>query len=123
MRPGQLCRKLGSHLLRQLLKEILAKIKTDPDAVDSDEAYHVLNVIHITIDRARFGIRANENRVYPDHTTALADDLDLIVADVALDVVKLSHVRMRNDERFARKLDNVLESLWIDVSKIDEDAK
>src|SRR5205814_3661233 len=51
------------------------------------------------------------------------DDLDLRVADVALDVVKLSHVRVRNDERFARKLDNVLESFWIDVSQIDEDAK
>ena len=123
MRLGQLCRKVGSHLLRQLLKEILAKIKTDPDAVDSDETYHVLNVIHITIERARFRIWTNEDRIYPDNTTALTDDLDLLVADVALDVVKLSHVRVRNDERFARKIDNVLESFWIDVSQIDEDAE
>src|SRR5438874_10863074 len=123
MRRGQLCGKVGSHALGHLLKKILAKIKTDPDTVDSDEIDHVLDVIDITIDRARFGILANKNRVYPDYTTALADDLDLLVADVALDVVKLSRVRVRNDQRFARKLDNVLESLWIDVRKIDEDAQ
>src|SRR6266404_8608458 len=103
MRRGQLCRKFGSHLLRQLLKEILAKIKTDPHAVDSDQAYHVLNVIHITIDRAGFGIRTNENRIYPHNATALTDNLDLLVADVALDVVKLSYVSVRNDERITRK--------------------
>jgi len=84
------------------LKKILAKIKTDPDTVDSDEIDHVLDMIDITIDRARFGILANENRIYPHNTTALTDNLDLRVADVALDVVKLSHVRVRNDEWFAR---------------------
>src|SRR5262245_28422125 len=123
MRLGQLCRKLRLYLLRQLLEEILAEIKTDPDAVDSNQAYHVFDVIDITIKRARFGIRTNENSVYPDNTAALADDLDLRVADVALDVVKLSRIRVRNDERFARKIDNVLESFWIDVGKIDEDTK
>src|SRR5262249_7679445 len=99
------------------------EIKTDPDAVDSNQAYHVFDVIDITIKRARFGIRTNENRVYPDNTAALADDLDLLVADVALDVVKLSCIRVRNDKRFACKTDNVLESFWIDVGKIDEDAE
>ena len=123
MWSGQFCSKLVAHLLRQLLEEILAKIKTDPDAVDSDQAYHVLDVIDITINRARFAIRTYENRIYPDDTTALTDDLDLLVADVALDAVKLSHVGVRNDERFARKTDNVLESLWIDVRKIDDDAE
>src|SRR5207249_2162657 len=123
MRRGQLCTKLGPHFLRQLLEEILAKITTDRDAVDSDQAYHVLNVIHITIERAGFGIWTNENRIYPHNATALTDNLDLLVADVALDVVKLSHVRMRNDERFGGKIDNLLESFWIDMSKINENAK
>src|SRR5207249_457784 len=63
------------------------------------------------------------NRIYPHNATALTDNLDLLVADVALDVVKLSHVRMRNDERFGGKIDNLLESFWIDMGKIDEDAK
>src|ERR1700757_3216396 len=99
---GQLCSKLGPHLRRQLLEEIFAKIKTDPDAVDSDQTYHVLNVIDVTIEGAAFRIPTNENRVYPDNTAALADDLDLLIADVALDIVKLSRVRVRNDERFAR---------------------
>src|ERR1700720_1038981 len=123
MRLGQLCGKLGPHLRRQLLEEILTKIKTNADAVDSDQAYYVLDVVDITIERARFGIRTNENRVYPDNTTALTDDLHLLVADVALDVVELPYVRVRNDERFARKTDNVLESPWIDMRKIDEDAE
>src|SRR5207247_504962 len=61
--------------------------------------------------------------IYPDNATAFPDNRDLLVADVALDVVKLSYVRVRNDERFVRKIDNVLESFWIDVSQIDEDAK
>src|ERR1041385_3856079 len=102
MRRGQFCGELGPRLLRQLLEEIFAEIKTDPDAVDSNQAYHVFDVIDITIDRARCGIRTNENCVYPNNATALADDLNLLVADVALDVVKLSHVRVRHDERFAR---------------------
>src|SRR4029453_117087 len=115
MRRGQLCGELGSHALRQLLKEIFAKIKTDPDAVDSGQAYHVLDMIDITIDCARLRIRTNENRIYADNAAAFSDHLDLLVADVALDVVKLSHVGVRNNERFARKIDNILESLWINM--------
>src|SRR5205809_7474371 len=102
MRLGQLCTKLGPHFLRQLLEEIFAKIKTDPDAVDADQAYHVLNMIHITIERAGFGIWTNENRIYPHNATALTDNLDLLVADVALDVAKFSRIRVRHDEWFAR---------------------
>src|SRR5437773_5266587 len=102
MRLGQLCSQLGPHLLRQLLEEILAKIKTDSDAVDADQAYHILDVMHITIERARFGIPTNENCVYPDNAAAFADDFDLLVADVALDVAKFSRIRVRNDEWFAR---------------------
>src|SRR5260370_40236153 len=102
MRRGQLCSELSPHLLRQLLKEIFAKIKTDSDAGDADQAYHVFGVIHVTIERARFGIRTDKNRVYPDNTTALTDDLDLLVADVTIDVVKLSCVRVRTAERFTR---------------------
>src|SRR5438094_8967487 len=102
MRRGQLCGKVGSHALGHLLKKILAKIKTDPDAIDSDQAYHVLDVIDIPIQRAAFGIPANENCVYSNDTAALADDLDLLVADIAFDVVEFSRIRMRNDECFAR---------------------
>src|SRR5215467_13487224 len=102
MRRGQLCTKLSPHVLRQLLEEILAKIKTDPDAVDADQAYHVFDVIHITIERTHFAIPTNQDRVYPDDTAALADDLDLLVADVAFDVAKFSRVRVRHDEWFAR---------------------
>ena len=89
---GQLRGELGSHALRQLLEEVLAKIKTNPDAADSRKAYNVLDMVDITIDGARFRVGTNENRIYTDNTTALADDLDLLVADVALDFIKLSHV-------------------------------
>ena len=102
MRRGQLCSELSLHLLGQLLQEILAKILTNPDAVNAYEIDHVLDMIDITIDRARFRIWSNKDCIYPDNTAALPDDLDLLVADVALDVIKRSHVSMRNDEQFAR---------------------
>src|SRR5215469_6010471 len=102
MRCGQFCGEVGSHALGHLLKEIFAKVKTDSDAVDADQAYHVLDVIQITIQSARFCIPTNKNRVYPNNTTTLTDDFDLLVADVAFDIVKLSRVRVRNDEWFAR---------------------
>src|SRR5437899_10624330 len=68
MWSGQFCSKLVAHLLRQLLEEIRAKIKTDPDAVHSDQAYHLLDVIHITINRARFATRTYDDRSEPDDT-------------------------------------------------------
>ena len=83
----------------------------------------MLDMIDITIDRARLRVWANENRIEPDHAAALTNDLDLFVGDVALDVVKLSRVGVRNNERFARQIDNVLESPWVNVRKIDEDAE
>src|SRR5438876_9408728 len=92
MWSGQFCSKLVAHLLRQLLEEILAKIKTDPDAVDSDQDYHVLDVSDITINRARYGSRTNENRNYHDDHTALTHDLEFRVADVALDALNISQV-------------------------------
>src|SRR5437867_3964764 len=115
MRRGQLCGELGPHVLRQLLEEIFAEIKTDPDAVDSNQTYHVLNVVDITIERAGFGTRTNENRIYPDNATAFPDNRDLLVADVALDVVKLSCVRVRNDERLRseeRRVGKECRSRW-----------
>src|SRR4030095_6986032 len=123
MRRGQLCGELGSHALRQLLEEIFAKIKTDADTVDSGQAYHVFDVIDITIDRARLRIRTNENRIYADNAVTFSDHRDLFVGDVALDIIKLSHVSVRNNERFARKIDNVLESLWINVCQVDDDTE
>src|SRR5205814_175984 len=43
-------------------------------------------------------------------------------ADVALDVVKFSRVRVRNDQRLLRKIDNLFETARIDVGEIDDDA-
>src|SRR5262249_18546655 len=123
MRLSQLRGKLSPHLFRQLLEEIFAKIKTDPDPVDSDQTHHVLDVIDITIQRGRFGIRTDKNRIYPDNAAALTDDHDLLIADVALDVVKISSIRVRNDKWLAREADDVLKSLWIDVREIDYDAE
>src|SRR5207253_10376648 len=105
MRRGQLCSELSLHLLGQLLQEILAKIKTNPDAVDADEIDHVLDMIDITIDGARFRSWSKKAWIYSENTAALPDDLDLLVADVALGVIERAHVSVRIGEQFVRELE------------------
>jgi hypothetical protein len=53
----------------------------------------------------------------------LADHPDLFIGDVALDIVKFPGVRVRNNERLRRQIDNLFEAGRIDVGKIDNDAE
>src|SRR6266498_2769468 len=80
-------------------------------------------MIDVTVERALLLIRIDQNRIDTDHPATFADHFDLVVADVALHVVKLSRVRVRNDQRLARKIDNLFETRRIDVGKIDNDAE
>src|ERR1700676_5365766 len=75
------------------------------------------------IERALFLVRADQDRVYADYAAALADHFDLFVADVALDVVELARVGVRDDQRFRRKIDNLFEAFRVDVGKIDENIE
>ena len=67
-----------------------------------DEIGDVFQVIDIPIERRLFLFRADEDRVDPNDATARTNHFDLLVAHVALDVVKAARVRVRDDERFGR---------------------
>src|SRR3984893_1328859 len=123
MRRSQLGRELLDHARRQLLKEIFAKVEANTDAIDADERDHMLDMIDIMIDRGLFLVLTDQDRVDANYSAALPDDLDLVIADVALDIVKLARVRMRNDQRLCRKIDNLVDPLRINVGKIDQNAE
>ena len=80
-------------------------------------------MIEVSIEGRVFLARADQDRVDPDHAAAFADHFDLFVANVALDVVKLPGVRVRNDQRLSRKIDNLFEPGRINVGKIDNQAE
>src|ERR1700730_2150035 len=109
--------------IRPLPVNEFEEIETDSDTVDSDQASNVLDVVDVTIERRRLLVRANQNRIHTDHATASADHLDLLIADVALDVVKFPGVRVGNNQRFGCEIDNLLEAGRIDVGQIDNDAE
>src|SRR6266404_1733185 len=123
MRHCQFRLDLFPNVFRQLLEQVFAKIETDSDAVDANQADHVFDVINIAVDRRVFGGRADENRVYSDNAGALPDRFDLVVANVALDVVKFSRVGMRNNQRLLGKIDNLVKTFRIDVRQIDNNAE
>ena len=56
-------------------------------------------MIDITVERGFFLLWTNEDGVDPDDPTARADHFDLLVADVALDVVIAPRIGMGNDQR------------------------
>ena len=72
----------------------LEKIEPDADPVNTDEVSDVFDVIDVTIERAFFfrwadqhGVNANDTAPFPDH-------FDLLIADVAFDIVIFSRVRV-----------------------------
>src|SRR5439155_8155591 len=98
----------------------LKEIETDADPVDADQARNMLDVVDVAIERALFFLRADEHRISADHSAAFADRLDLLVADIALDIVIFSRVRMRHDGWLGRYGQYVFESGRADVRKIDD---
>src|ERR1043165_9800410 len=101
----------------------LEKIKADSNAIDSDEIGDVFDVIDVTIERGFLLFWADENRIDSDHTTTFADHFDLLIADIALYVVKFSRVRVRNDERLGREIDNFAKAGGINMSEVEDDAE
>src|ERR1044072_1711307 len=101
----------------------LEKIKADSHAIDSDEIGDVFDVINVTIERGFLLVRTDENRINSDYTAPFADHFDLLIAHVALYVVEFSRVRVRNDERLGREIDNFSKAGGINMSEIDDDAE
>ena len=59
----------------------------------------VLDVIDIAIERAFFCSRADQDRIYADHSAPFADHLDLFITDVAFDVVIAAGVSVGHNRR------------------------
>ena len=83
----------------------------------------MLDVIDITIECRFFCARAHQHSVYSNHPAPFADHFDLLVADVALDVVITPRIRVRNDGGSSRELQNFFEARRVDVGQIDNQTK
>ena len=110
MRRCELCGELFLRRLRPLAVDKLKEIKPNPDSIDANQIGYVLDVIDVTIERALFFLWTHEHGIYADHAAPFADHLDLLVADVALDVVVAPDVRVRNDGRLCRHRQNLVET-------------
>src|SRR5437763_12519822 len=87
-------RQLFFRLFRPLTINELEEIEADGDTFDTNQIYDVLDVIDITVERALFFLRAHENGIYANHSAPFTDHLNLLVTDIALDVVIPSRVGM-----------------------------
>src|SRR6267142_4313628 len=119
MRSCKFCGELFSCRFRPLPVNELEKVETDSDPVDADQVFYVLDVIDVAIEGAFFFLWAHQYGINADHAAPFADHLDLLVTDIALDIVIFSGVRMRNDRRLGRYRQNVLKPGGTDMRKID----
>src|SRR4030095_8135580 len=94
MRSCKFCGELFLCRFRPLPINELKKVETDSNPFDADQVFHVLDVIDVAIERAFVFLWTDECGVNADHAAALPDHLDLLVTDIALDVVKFSGVCM-----------------------------
>ena len=92
MRCGKFRGELFLPRFRPLAINELEEIEPDTDAIDADQIRDMFDVIDITIERALFFPRANEDGINADHAAPFADHLDLLVTDVALDVVIVADI-------------------------------
>src|SRR6267142_3555778 len=87
MRLGQFRGQFEPSVFRPLPIDELEEIETDSNGLDPDEIDYVLNVIDIAIEGRLLFLGTDEHGIYTNHATSLPNHSDLLVADVALDVV------------------------------------
>src|SRR5207244_6239156 len=122
VRIGKLLVKLHPFVFRPAPVNEFEEIETDTNAVDADQVYDVGDVIDIAIEGRIFFFWTNKNRIDSDHAAARAHHFNLLVADVALDVVVLARVSVRNNHRSSGVFQNVVETGRVDVRKIENHA-
>ena len=83
----------------------------------------MLDVIDVTIHRAFFFLRAHQHGIYADDPTAFTDHVDLLIANVALDVVIAADICVRHDGWLCNDGQNFVKTGWVDVCKINDHAK
>src|SRR6185312_14847284 len=91
--------KLHPFVFRPAPINEFEEIETDTNAVDANQLYDVGDVIDIAIEGRIFFFWTNKNRIDSDHAAARAHHFNLLVADVALDVIVLARVGVRNNHR------------------------
>ena len=79
----------------------------------------MFNVVDVAIESRLFFTRTYQHSINANDSVLFANHFDLLIADVAFDIVVFSRVRVRNNYRFARQSNDLLESSGIDVGKID----
>jgi len=119
MRRGEFCSEVFLSRLRPLAIDEFEKIKSDSDAVDANDIGNMLHVIDVTIHGAFLFLRANEHGIYADDAAAFPDHFDLLIANVALDVVIAADICVRHDGWLCCDGQNFVETRWVDVRKIN----
>ncbi len=99
------------------------KSKPIPTPINPDQVNDVLEVIDVTVERGLRFRAAGEDGVDPDDAAARADHPDLLVAQVALDVVKAARVAVRDDQRLAGQRADFLEAGGVDVRQVEDDPE
>src|SRR6266480_776854 len=114
--------KLHPFVFRPAPVNEFEEIETDTNAVDANQVYDVGEVIDIAIEGRIFFFWTNKNRIDSDHAAARPHHFNLLVAHVALDVVVLARVGVRNNHRSGGVFQNVVEAGRVDVRKIENHA-
>src|SRR5216117_829920 len=122
MRCGEFCGKLLLPRLRPLAIDEFKEIEADSDAVDADQIGDMLDVIDVTIHGAFFFPGAYQHGIYADYAAAFADHLDLLIANVALDVVIAADICVRHDGWLCCNRQNFVKPSWVDMCEINYHA-
>src|SRR2546423_694302 len=123
MGVGEFLLKRDLLLLGPLPVNELKKIEADRDALNPDQIADVPDVVDVTVEGRFVLVRTNEDGVDADDATPRADRLDLIVGNVAFDIIVLPRVGVRDDHWLRRDFDNVVETRRTDVREVDNDPE
>src|SRR4029453_87766 len=123
MRRCKLFGELFFRRVRPLAIDKLKEIKSNTDSINANQIGNVFDVVDVAIESAFFFFWTYQHRVNANHTVPFPDHFDLVIADVALDIVITPDVGVRNNWWPCCDRQNVVETGWIDVSKIDNHAE
>src|SRR5438034_8183983 len=80
-------------------------------------------MIDVMVERAFFFSRAYKNGIDADYAAPFTDHLNLLITDVAFDVVVAPDVRVRHDGRLCCDAENLFKPSRVDVGKINYHAE
>jgi hypothetical protein len=113
--PGELRLQFLLRRLGPLTIDEFKEIETNPDAINSNQTGHMLDMVNIAIKRGLLLTRTDEDGIDSNDAAPFPNHPDLFVANIALDVVIPARIGMRHDERFGRVRENIVEACRINV--------